>query len=184
MNIQEARNYFYNLHDIECNQKYDSTLPYSFHLKCVEEQAIKFQHLIPNRLEKARPLNIESHTIGFEVMIAILAHDSIEDARITYNDLNKVFGDIVAEIVYLCTDNKGRNRDERKNEQFYNELKTNKLAIFVKLCDLISNVKFSFLTNSSMLYKYKCEYYEKVKPNLYTEEYTPMFEYLEKIFSI
>ena len=43
MTILEIQKYFYDLHDIECNQKYNKTLPYSFHLEMVGKQAIKFE---------------------------------------------------------------------------------------------------------------------------------------------
>lgn len=42
-----AKEYFYNLHDVECNQKYDGKLPYSFHLEMVVKQAEKFEKYIP-----------------------------------------------------------------------------------------------------------------------------------------
>ena len=165
--------YFSELHDITCNQKYNKSLPYSFHLEMVAAQAYLFAGLIPaeNPHNKA-------------VWIAIWGHDSIEDARLSYNDIKSLFGELSAEIIYLCTENKGRNRSERKNDIWYNQLKTNNLAVFVKLCDIIANVKFSLLTNSSMFNKYKSEYKQKVKPMLFIEDYKPMFDYLDKLFEI
>ena len=56
--------------------------------------------------------------------------------------------DEVAEVIYLCTDDKGRNRKERKSERYYNGLEENEIALFVKLCDIISNVKYSILTSN------------------------------------
>jgi hypothetical protein len=177
---ESAKEFFFNLHDVECNQKYGK-LPYSFHLELVEQQYFKFKHLIPD--VKARPLNsFDTTRLRDLVLIAIYGHDSIEDCRLTYNDVNRLYGDIVAEIIYLCTEDKGRNRGERKSEKWYNELKTFNLAVFVKLCDLIANVKYSLLTNSTMFDKYKNEYKEKVKPILYSDEYKEMFDYLDKLF--
>lgn len=183
MNINESRDYFYHLHDIECNQKYNKILPYSFHLDMVEKQAIKFIHLIPN--EKLFPLNsFNSDTIKTLVIIGCQGHDSIEDARITYNDLVEKFEESVAEIIYLCSENKGRNRTQRKNDNFYIELKQNKYAVFVKLCDIIANVKFGLLSNSTMFDKARKEY-PKIKEHLSIwAEYKPMFDYLEKIFEL
>ena len=167
------REYFFDLHDNVCNQKYNKTLPYSFHLEMVEAQAYLFKH----HIYSDEPYNSD-------IWNGIYGHDSIEDARLTYNDIVERFGDAVAEIIYLCTENKGRNRAERKNDVFYHALKTNRDAIFVKLCDLIANVKFSLLTNSSMFNKYKAEYNQKTKPMLYTEEFKDMFDYLDSIFEI
>lgn len=173
MSLIYVKQYFYNLHDVECNQKYNKTLSYSFHLEMVASQARLFEKLIP--------VDNPHHD---NIWIGIYGHDSIEDARITYNDIKQLFGEQAAEIIYLCTEDKGRNRDERKSNVWYHQLKTNKDAVFVKLCDIIANVKFSLLTNSSMFNKYKQEYNQKVKQHLYCEEYKPMFDYLDKIFEL
>lgn len=163
--------YFDNLHDNVCNQKYDG-LPYSFHLNAVRAQLTKYQHLITD-------LNDYS-----AVLIAVDGHDSIEDARLTYNDIKEMYGVFVAEIIYLCTEDKGRTRDERKSTVWYTKLKENKHAVFVKLCDILANVKYSMLMNSSMLKKYKQEYVIKVKPILYSEKFKPMFDELDKLFEL
>ncbi len=168
--IKQARDYFYHLHDIECNQKYNKTLPYSFHLDMVEKQFDKFKHLIIGEITN---MNI--------CLVSCFGHDSIEDARITYNDLKDMFGIEVAETIYLCTENKGRNRLSRKSNDFYDDLMTNKLAVFVKLCDLIANVKFSLLSNSSMFNKYKREFDDK---RHYFSDYPQMVNYLDSIFRI
>lgn len=183
--IKDPKSYFSYLHDVECNQKYNKTLPYSFHLNMVYLVGEQFKYLIPNRLKKAFPENSFSHiTIYDQVVVALYGHDAIEDARVTYNDINEQFGSLAAEIIYLCTENKGKNRDERKSLAWYKELDTNELAVFVKLCDLIANVKFGIATNSSMTKKYKAEYIAKVKPILYCEQYKPMFDYLDDLFKL
>lgn len=173
MSLQDIKSYFYNLHDIVCNQKYNKTLPYSFHLEMVAAQANKFKHLIPC-----------DNPYHMSIWIGIYGHDSIEDARVTYNEIKQLFGQDAAEIIYLCTENKGRTRSDRKNDVWYHQLKTNQDAVFVKLCDIIANSLFSALSNSSMFNKYKTEYIQKVKPNLYCEEFKDMFDYLDKIYEL
>jgi hypothetical protein len=173
MNIINFREFIYNQHNVVCNQKYNSTLPYSFHLSMVEAQYEKFNYL----LEKQ------------ERVIAIkgcIAHDVIEDARLTYNDLlNNAASREVADIVILCTEfSRGKSREERKPKEFYKELATNKVAVFVKLCDIIANSLFSLMSNSSIFEKYKKEYETKVKPLLYIEQYKDMFDYLDKIYNL
>lgn len=170
MSLRDFKDYFYHRHDVEVNQKYNKTLPYSFHLDMVEKQGIKFKHLIDSSNEA--------------IWIGIYGHDSIEDARMTYNDLIVLCGTEAAEIIFLCTEDKGRNRADRKSDVWYNQLVKNKEAVFVKLCDIIANVKFSLLTNSSMYFKYKSEYTQKVRPMLYCKEYKEMFEYLDKLLSM
>ncbi len=167
---REIQQFFFELHDTKVNQKYDDLLPYSFHLRMVEKQINKFEHL----------LNLHEKVV---VSQAGFAHDSIEDARLTYNDVKELLSEEVAEIVYLCTDFKGRTRKERKPAQFYMELGQNKLAVFVKLCDVMANVKYSLLSNSSMFAKYK-EEYSQWRGMVDVPEYKEMFLYLDDIFNL
>lgn len=189
--MKEFREFIYHQHDIVCNQKYADTLPYSTHLGFVEAQGSKFINLIPNKF----CINDENHCssdISYEriVKFAMIAHDSLEDARMTYNNLIEVintekFGNykaavMVADIVYCVTDEKGKNRGERKNDKYYTELKKNKLAVFVKLSDLAANTLFSKLSGSSMYDKYKKEF-PNFKEKVYMEEYEEFFNYIENI---
>jgi (p)ppGpp synthase/HD superfamily hydrolase len=171
-----TQEYFCNLHDVECNQKYNKTLPYSFHLEMVYAQGKKFKRLIYT----GDPLSAEDWQ---NVAIGLWGHDSNEDARLTYNGILDKFGKAAAEIIYCCTEERGRTRYERHSTFYFEELSQNRLAIFVKLCDIIANVKFSLLSNSSMFDKYKKEYLE-VKKYLYREEFKDMFDYLEQLFTI
>jgi len=110
-------------------------------------------------------------------------HDLIEDARVTYNDIVDRVGEVVADIIYCCSEEKGRNRDERHSSKYYGELGYNRLAVFVKLCDIIANVTYSILTKSSMYDKHKKEH-EKTMKYLYREEFQPMYDYLDKLFKL
>lgn len=170
--MEKIIKYFCDLHDIGVNQKYAGSLPYSFHLEMVGKQAYKFKHLIPSY-----------DNLWETIIISCYAHDAIEDARKTYNDILELCGEDVADIVYCCTEDKGKNRSERHSDKFYNDLRKNKWAIFVKLCDIIANVKFSLLTNSTMFSKYKKEY-SKTKEFLYENDFEEMFDYLEKLFAV
>jgi (p)ppGpp synthase/HD superfamily hydrolase len=154
-------------HDIVCNQKYAGALPYSCHLKWVASNGKKFLHLID---EGDRNLAIAG----------CYGHDLIEDARMTYNDIKQLWGFELAEIIYACSEEKGRTRSERHSADFFMNLSTNDIAIFVKLCDIAANVKFSMLDNSSMLVKYQLEF-GQVKDYLYTPKYEVLFEYIEKL---
>ena len=162
--------YCIHRHDIFVNQKYDDTLPYSVHLHAVNKQYEKFKHLIPT----SKHFDVSDGTFG---------HDLIEDARVSYNELVSVAGKVVADIIYCCTDEKGHTRGERHSNKFFSELDENDLAVFVKLCDVIANVIFSILTNSSMGSKYKKEY-PRLKTKIYKEQYKEMFDYLEHLFEL
>lgn len=162
--------YCHDRHDRVCNQTYSPGIPYSFHLRMVEAQVEKFGKLLDPSVYNL-------------VLMGAAGHDLIEDARVTYGDLCNMVSKEICEIIYLCTEMRGRYRADRKNDAFYEDLKTNKLAVFVKLCDIIANVKFGFLENSKQFQRAKNEY-PKIKAHLYCDEFKPMFDYLESIFDI
>lgn len=166
--------YVFDRHDVYCNQIYGDNLPYSFHLQCVFKQGMKFGYLVKDVFS-----NI--------IQPALYSHDTLEDARMTYNDLVHVLdlsnykeSEKIADIVFLLTDEKGKNRAERKNEKYYKELAKNKLAVFVKLSDIAANTLYSKLTGSSMYDKYKKEF-PSFKEKVYVEEYKEFFDYVETL---
>lgn len=165
-------------HDVACNQKYDVNLPYSKHLDYVAAHAHRFKHLI-----SLGWLDRGIFTLWDCVEMACYGHDLIEDARVTYNDIDQMVGEATADIIYCCTEEKGRDRDERHSEKYYLYLAENREAVFVKLCDIMANVTYSILTNSSMYDKHKREH-EKTMKYLYREDLKPMFDYLDKLFSL
>lgn len=59
--------------------------------------------------------------------------------------------------MYAVTNEKGRTRVERANENYYKGIRETEGATFVKLCDRIANVQYSKMTKSSMFDKYKKE---------------------------
>lgn len=84
-------------------------------------------------------------------------HDTIEDCRLTYNDVKAVAGEEVAEIVYALTNDKGRNRGDRAGDSYYKGIRETKWATFVKLCDRLANVKYGIDTKSKMVDTYRKE---------------------------
>lgn len=129
----------------ETNHKYDGQ-PYEFHLKMVSDVAEHYLHLLPR----------DEMTIE-RVFAACWAHDVIEDCRQTYSDVKKELGVYVADIVYACTNEKGKNRKERASDKFYDELIKVKYAPFVKICDRIANMRYSLVKRSNMALKYAAE---------------------------
>ncbi len=176
---------FKKIHDEVCNQKYGGYLPYSFHLTCVWSQGYKFSHLLDTKTIMKNPTNFQGDSFDELDLVkaACFGHDSVEDARLSYNDIVSMSSDIyfgrkLADIIFCLTDEKGKNRAERKSDKYYEELKANKLAIYVKLSDIAANTLFSKLTNSSMYKRYK-EEFPKFKERMYIEEYKEFFEYVE-----
>ena len=125
------------------NQQYRHH-PYSFHLQQVV-----------NVLETAQ------HQTGSEISAVIIqaaiCHDLLEDTGLTYNDLSKVVGVAVADVVYDVTNELGKNRTDRA-ERTYPKIAANPAAIVVKLADRIANTEFSRDAGSSMWRKYVAEY--------------------------
>lgn len=179
--MQKLLEKIYHIHDVECNQKYAKNLPYSFHLKMVVEQVKKYFYPCFSIYLSDSLLN--------KLIIAGAGHDLIEDCRFTYNDVNTFIDveynmsseNLIGDIIYACTEEKGKNREERHSQKFFDELKKNRLAVFVKLCDIMANVLYSMLTNSFMYEKYKKEF-PNLKTQLYIEEeYKELWKDLEKL---
>ena len=128
------------------NQHYGKDLPYSFHLRLAASYLTKYGHQELTDVSEFDTL-----------YAAVYFHDSIEDARLTYNDvkaaferLNKECGcDIhvvdAAEMVYALTNDKGRTRAERAGEAYYAGIRETAHAPFLKMCDRLANMKFSTL---------------------------------------
>ena len=78
-------------------------------------------------------------------------HDSIEDARMTYNDvmhearlrMTEEQALMATEIVYALTNDKGRTRDERAGENYYKGIRETPYAPFIKLCDRLANITYT-----------------------------------------
>lgn len=184
----------FDIHDIDVNQKYGDNLPYSFHLKAVVAQGKIFlkdwDYLIVKYSAERNLDEIPDSSMRREMLEFVLAgHDLIEDARMTYNDVKKMayryfyddsIATLLADIIYDVTDEKGKNREERKNEKFYSALRENKLALFVKLADMAANRMYSKLFNTKQYEMYKGEF-ENFKEKTWTPELGSMFNYIENI---
>lgn len=131
----------------ETNHLYDNYLPYEFHLKMVAQIADEYRHLLSQKE------NFMFDCIG----LACYGHDLIEDARCSYNDVKNVLGVVTAEIVYACTNEKGKVRIERANAKYYEGIRNTPGATFVKLCDRIANVRYSRSNKSRMIETYRRE---------------------------
>jgi hypothetical protein len=158
------------LHDLKCNQKYGDKLPYSYHLGMVANLALEHGHLVCSE---------EAHVIP--IIFGAYFHDSIEDARVTYNDVMKIaktfMGSdqalIATEIVYALTDEKGRSRAERGSDKHYEDIRGTLYAPFVKCCDRLANYTYGKKMGSRMADVYKKEmpsFLEKIGKEKYIGE--------------
>lgn len=137
--IERIRQSAHELHQ-SVNQTYGDLLPYGYHLDMVVNGIRDFGYLVCTKEEDVLPLFFGGYY-----------HDSIEDARLTYNDVMGIARDMMTEeqalmateIVYALTNDKGRNRAERAGEAYYKGIRETPYAPFVKLCDRLANITYS-----------------------------------------
>lgn len=125
------------------NHLYDGK-PYSVHLAMVVLNAVKYIDCIPAQSQE-------------DIIYACWLHDTIEDCRMTYNDIKEVAGERVASIVYAVTNEKGKNRKERANSVYYDGIRSTLYATYIKLCDRLANVQYSLENKSRMFDVYRKE---------------------------
>ena len=137
--IEQMRKAAHELHQ-SVNQIYGDNLPYGYHLDMVVEGIREYGHLVCAVEDDVLPL-----------FFAGFFHDSIEDARLTYNDVMRQARNVLTEeqalmateVVYALTNDKGRTRAERAGEKYYKGIRETPYAPFVKLCDRLANVAYS-----------------------------------------
>lgn len=137
--IEEIRRQAHELHQ-SVNQIYGEGLPYGYHLDMVSEGVHRYGYLVCAREDDVLPLFFGS-----------FFHDSIEDARLSYNDVMGCARQLMleeqallaTEIVYALTNDKGRTRAERAGEKYYKGIRETPYAPFVKLCDRLANITYS-----------------------------------------
>lgn len=129
----------------DVNQHYGGSLPYSVHLDSVVRFVREYGHHVC-----ARPSDV------LPIFFGAYFHDSIEDARLTYNDVKKIAlgfmlpdqALMAAEIVYALTNEKGRTRAERADARYYAGICSTPYAPMCKLADRLANVSFSLRNHS------------------------------------
>ena len=142
--IEEIRQAAHAIHQ-NVNQTYGDDLPYGFHLDMVAEGIHNFGHLVCVCEDDVLPLFFGSYF-----------HDTIEDARLSYNDvlhearkrMSEEQALMATEIVYALTNDKGRTREERAGEKYYKGIRETPYAPFVKLCDRLANVTYTCSVDS------------------------------------
>ena len=158
LDIEEVRDRAHMLHE-SVNQHYDKKHPYGFHLDMVADSVFKYGHLVCQQEADILPL-----------FFAAYYHDSIEDARMTYNDVTKAarlfMNDdqayMAAEMVYALTNDKGRTRAERAGERYYQGIRETPYAPFLKLADRLANITYSFTHSNPSNHHMKDVYREEL----------------------
>jgi len=133
-------------------QRYGSE-PYTKHLKDVVDNALKYLYYIKE----------EDHE---DVLCGARGHDLFEDTDTEPKDVEKLFNHRVADLILRVSNERGWTRKER-NFKTYPKIWENDLAIFIKLCDRLSNTRNSKNSGHRMF-------------KVYQEEY-PVFRYALKV---
>ena len=106
----------------------------------VADSVFKYGHLVCQQEADVLPL-----------FYGAFYHDSIEDARMSYNDVKKGAVSLMdeeqaymaVEMVYALTNEKGRTRAERSNDRYYAGIRETPYAPFLKLADRLANITYS-----------------------------------------
>ncbi|GEM_PF-6005174 len=125
---------------------------------------------------------------GYRRRVAAIFHDMIEDCGWTYNDIvefvNSTIGSswgdpkVIADICYALTDEKGRNRKERKPDKLYDEMAIERDYIVGKNADRIVNRERA---GKASLYNKE---YPEYRAKLYTKGHCDnMWTYMDELHS-
>ena len=134
----------------DVNQFYDKTLPYSCHLADVARNTAEYA-------DEVVAVSAPDDLI-LAVWFGAWFHDSIEDARLTYNNVRKIasrhidaeeYVDLATEIVYALTNEKGRTRAQRADERYYSLIRQTPYAPLVKMADRLANIEYSVTHSQS-----------------------------------
>lgn len=129
INSNEFGYWMKTVNDSHATQRYGDR-PYSYHLEMVTDVAVR--HLTMSK---------SAYFTGSfkEILMAAYGHDLLEDTKIRYDHLVRESNEETGRLIYLVSDEFGRNRAERKAKT-YPKIATDQAAIFIKLCDRIANV--------------------------------------------
>jgi (p)ppGpp synthase/HD superfamily hydrolase len=75
------------------------------------------------------------------LLAAAMLHDAIEDVDVTREEIAELFGEDVAELVMLVTDDRSLPKPERKRLQVCNAPRKPRRAQWLKIADKISNIR-------------------------------------------
>jgi GTP diphosphokinase / guanosine-3',5'-bis(diphosphate) 3'-diphosphatase len=95
---------------------------------------------INHPIEVANILANVGNVTDFNILIAAILHDTVEDTETTAEELTNLFGEKVCRIVLEVTDDKLLPKDERKLLQIEHSPHLSVEAKQVKLADKINNV--------------------------------------------
>ena len=123
-----------------------------------------------------------------QVLMLAWLHDTIEDTKTVFEDIEDEFGTMMANLTYLLTDKRGKNRKERQ-EKTYPELAQDHYARLGKLADRIANITMTMHDSQEKFGMYAKEfpYFKETlgaqmdKDDEFHEIELKMWEHLDKL---
>ncbi|XP_055324064.1 guanosine-3',5'-bis(diphosphate) 3'-pyrophosphohydrolase MESH1 [Sitodiplosis mosellana] len=83
----------------------------------------------------------EANVVDQNVLMAAILHDTVEDTKTTFDEIEKHFGKAVRDIVDEVTDDKLKPKQERKRLQIVHAKGASHEAKLVKLADKLYNLR-------------------------------------------
>jgi hypothetical protein len=145
--VTRAKCYAYYLHKSTCHL-YDGKDYANTHLTHVV-------NIVKDIIREAREAGYALSNDDVDVIIAAAwCHDTIEDTRISYNDIKAILGERVADIVYALSNDKGKTRKDRAGAKYYSDMLLVTWAPLVKYADRLANIEYSVKNKSRMAKMY------------------------------
>ena len=96
---------------------------------------------INHPIDVAQILAVEGGITDETTLVAAILHDTLEDTETTIDELRKLFGDKVTDIVIELTDDQSIPRAERYEVQKQKAVHYSNEAKLIRLADKISNIR-------------------------------------------
>jgi len=96
---------------------------------------------INHPIELAELLVNEGGIADINIIVAAILHDTVEDTDTTAQQLERIFGNDIKNIVIEVTDDKSLAKEERKHQQIEHAATCSQQAKLVKLADKICNLR-------------------------------------------
>jgi len=157
--VREARLVAIKAHG---TQDYDGIFPYEKHLDDVVDVLKRF------------------HITDPVMLCAAYLHDSPEDGNLSYKDIKRHFGFVVAEIVYSVTDELGRDRAEKKRKTLP-KTSQNVQGCTLKVADRIANIEMGGKVD---MYKKEFTEFQKWVYKVEDPQVQPMWVHLRTLVGV
>lgn len=163
INIKAMR-FAYAAHQ-RVNQSYDKQYPYSVHLTIGGVYAVEFIDCLPKEVKVS------------DAMGGWWLHDTVEDCRLTPNDLLKEgFTMETVKIAFALSNEKGWTRAERANDKYYVGIRETPGAVWDKLIDRLANVHYGIVFDGGMISTYRKEQENFVKKLFLDSDDMPRYQ--------